>query len=409
MIKCEEAIKIILDNTKLLGKEKVFLNEALGRVLAEDIIADRDNPPADNSGMDGFAVRYEDIVGSTEENPAVLTLYGESKAGELPPKLEKGYAIPIYTGALIPDGADTVVQKELTKVENGKVYIFKELKKGSNIRPKAGDYKKGDILIKSGKTIRPAEIGILSSVNKPTVYVYQKPKVGIITTGDEIVDISEPITKESQIRTSNTYSLYSQVLQVGAQPLIIGFSKDNPDDIKENLKSAKSCDVLLTTGGVSVGEYDLVKDFVKEVLDVNVHFWKVSIKPGKPLVFGTWGKENEKLFFGIPGNPVASMVIFEIFVKPALKKMMGYQKIHNPEFEAILTEDFNRKSADRKEFIRVKVEYKDGNFYATPFGKQGSNILTGMVNANGLAIVDIGIYNIKKGDKIKVSMFDMEI
>ncbi|WP_297889338.1 gephyrin-like molybdotransferase Glp [Sulfurihydrogenibium sp.] len=409
MLRYEEAIEIILKNTKLIGKEKIFLNDALGRVLAEDVIADRDNPPADNSGMDGFAVRHEDILGATEDNPAVLTLYGESKAGDLPPKLEKGYAIPIYTGALIPQGADTVIQKELTKVENSKVYIFKELKKGSNIRQKAGDYKKGDILIKSGKTIRPAEIGILSSVNKPTVYVYQKPKVGIITTGDEILDIAEPITKESQIRTSNTYSLYAQVLQTGAQPVIIGFAKDKPEDIKDKLESAKNCDVLLTTGGVSVGEYDLVKDFVKEILKVNVHFWKVAIKPGKPLVFGTWGEKDEKLFFGIPGNPVASMVVFEIFVKPALKKMMGYQKVFNPTFEAILTEDFSRKSADRMEFIRVSVEYKDGNFFATPFGKQGSNILTGMVNANGLGLIDIDVYNLQKGDKIKVVMFDLEI
>ncbi|MGC9006587.1 MAG: gephyrin-like molybdotransferase Glp [Sulfurihydrogenibium sp.] len=409
MLSYKEALDVILDNTKTLGKEKVFLNQALDRVLAEDIVADRDNPPADNSGMDGFAVRYEDIVGASEENPVILTIEGESKAGGTPPKLQKGQAIPIYTGALIPEGADTVIQKELTKVENGKVYILKELKKGTNIRLQGEDYKKGDILIKSGKKIRPPEIGILASVNKPTVYVYQKPKVGIITTGDEILDIAEPITKQSQIRTSNTYSLYAQVLQTGAQPVIIGFAKDNPESTKENLKYAKNCDVLLTTGGVSVGEYDLVKDFVKEVLDVKIHFWKVSIKPGKPLVFGTWGKENEKLFFGIPGNPVASMVVFEIFVKPALKKMMGYQKLHNPTIDAILTEDFSRKAADRTEFIRLNVEYSDGQFYAKPFGKQASNILTGMVNANGLGIVDIDVYKIEKGSKIKVVMFDMDI
>ncbi|HEV09438.1 MAG TPA: molybdopterin molybdenumtransferase MoeA [Sulfurihydrogenibium azorense] len=409
MLSYKEALDVILDNTKTLGKEKVFLNQALDRVLAEDIVADRDNPPADNSGMDGFAVRYEDIVGASEENPVILTIEGESKAGGTPPKLQKGQAIPIYTGALIPEGADTVIQKELTKVENGKVYILKELKKGTNIRLQGEDYKKGDILIKSGKKIRPPEIGILASVNKPTVYVYQKPKVGIITTGDEILDIAEPITKQSQIRTSNTYSLYAQVLQTGAQPVIIGFAKDNPESIKENLEYAKNCDVLLTTGGVSVGEYDLVKDFVKEVLDVKIHFWKVSIKPGKPLVFGTWGKENEKLFFGIPGNPVASMVVFEIFVKPALKKMMGYQKLHNPTIDAILTEDFSRKAADRTEFIRLNVEYSDGQFYAKPFGKQASNILTGMVNANGLGIVDIDVYKIEKGSKIKVVMFDMDI
>lgn len=408
MLTYQEALSVILENTKILGKEKVFLNDALNRVLAEDIVADRDNPPANNSGMDGFAVRYEDIVGASQTNPAVLKIFGESKAGDIPPVLEKGYAIPIYTGALIPQGADTVIQKELTKVEDGKVYIYKELKKGSNIRPKAGDYKKGDVLIKSGKTLRPPEIGILSSVNKPTIYVYQKPRVAIITTGDEILDLAEPITKESQIRTSNTYSLYAQVLQAGAYPTVIGFAKDNPEDVREKLKYAKNFDVVLTTGGVSVGEYDLVKDFVKEVLNVNIHFWKVAIKPGKPLVFGTWGEDNSKLFFGIPGNPVASMVVFEVFVKPALRKMMGYEKIHSLTVDAILTQDFSRKSADRLEFIRVNVEYKNGNFYATPFGKQGSNILTGMVNANGLGIVEVGVESLKKDDKIRVVLFDTE-
>ena len=406
MIKFEEALKIVLENTKNLPYEKVLITEALNRVLAEDIIADRDQPPADNSGMDGFAVRYEDIKGATEDNPAVLELVGEAKAGGEPPKVEKGKAAAIYTGGLIPEGADTVVQKELTKVEDNKVFIFQELKKGANIRKQGEDYKKGDVLLKKGTKIREAEIGILASVNKATVYVYQRPKVGILTTGDEILDIGEPITSPSQIRTSNTYALYAQVLAAGGEPVILGFAKDNPEDLKEKLRNAITCDILMTTGGVSVGEYDLVKDFVCTELGVEILFWKVAQKPGKPLAFGVWGEEKRKLFFGIPGNPVAAMFVTESYVKPAIRKMRGEDKVINPIVKAKLLGGYKRKKGERKEFIRVSVELTEEGFVAKAFSKQGSNILTGMVYANGFGIVDIGVTEIKDGEYIDVMLFD---
>ncbi len=408
MIKFREALKIILENTKVLGKEKVMITDALNKILAEDIVADRDNPPADNSGMDGFAVRYEDIKGASENTPKVLEIVGEAKAGGNPPKVEKGKASYIFTGGLIPDGADTVIQKELTKVEGNKVFIFKELKKGANIRRQGEDYKKGDILIKRGKKLRPSEIGILASVNKGSVYVYQSPRVCILTTGDEILDICEPIISDAQIRTSNTYSLYAQVFEAGGIPVIGGFVKDNPEDIREKLLNAKNCDVLITSGGVSMGEYDLIRDFVQEVLNVEIIFWKVAQKPGKPLVFGVWGENREKLFFGLPGNPVASMVVFENLVKPALRKMRGETKIFNPIIKAKLTKAYKRKKAERLEFVRVSVEYKDGEFLATPFDKQGSNILTGMVFANGFALIDIDTYEKKEGEEVEVVIFDRE-
>ena len=406
MIKFEEALKIVLENTKKLPYEKISITQALNRVLAEDIIADRDQPPADNSGMDGFAVKYEDIKGATEENPAVLELVGEAKAGGEPPKVEKGKAAAIYTGGLIPEGADTVVQKELTKVEDNKVFIFQELKKGANIRKQGEDYKKGDVLLKRGTKIREAEIGILASVNKATVYVYQRPKVGILTTGDEILDIGEPITSPSQIRTSNTYALYTQVLAAGGEPIILGFAKDNPEDLKEKLRNAITCDILMTTGGVSVGEYDLVKDFVCTELGVEILFWKVAQKPGKPLAFGVWGENKRKLFFGIPGNPVAAMFVTESYVKPAIRKMKGEEKVINPIVKAKLKGGYKRKKGDRKEFIRVAVELTEEGFVAKAFSKQGSNILTGMVYANGFGIIDIGVTEIEDGDNIDVMLFD---
>jgi molybdopterin molybdotransferase len=406
MITFEEALKIVIENTKTLPYEKVPITQSLGRVLAEDIIADRDQPPADNSGMDGFAVRYEDIKGATEENPAVLELVGEAKAGGEPPVISKGKASYIYTGGLIPQGADTVVQKELTKVEDGKVFIFQELKKGANIRKQGEDYKKGDVLLKKGSKIREAEVGILASANKGFVYVYQRPKVGILTTGDEILDIGEPITSASQIRTSNTYALYSQILEAGGEPVILGFAKDNPEDLREKLRNAITCDILLTTGGVSVGDYDLVKDFVCTELGVKILFWKVAQKPGKPLAFGVWGDNDRKLFFGIPGNPVAAMFVTEAYVKPAVRKMKGERKILNPVVKAKLIGGYKRKKGERKEFIRVSVELTDQGFTAKAFGKQGSNILTGMTFANGFGIVDIGITEIKDGEEIEVLLFD---
>lgn len=406
MLSYFDALKIVVENTKETDSEKVFFIDALDRVLAEDIFADEDNPPEDNSGMDGFAVRFEDIAGATPENPAVLRLIGESKAGGERPKVEPGTAVSIYTGALIPEGADTVIQKELTKVEADKVYIFNPLKKGANIRKRGEDYRKGDLLLSKGTVIRPPEIGILSSVNKATVYVKRKPVVGIITTGDEILDIGEPRTSRSQIRTSNTYTLYTQLLQTGAQPVIVGFAKDDPQDITQKLRWARNCDVLLTTGGVSVGEYDLVKDFVVKELGVEILFWKIAQKPGKPVAFGVWGEDKEKLFFGIPGNPVACMVVYETLVKPAIKKMMGYKNYFNPVIKAKLSSDYTRKSADRLEFVRVRVEYKDGEFVATPFGKQASNILTSMVNANGLMVVQQGISLIEKNSFADTIIFD---
>ncbi|MCX7759745.1 MAG: molybdopterin molybdotransferase MoeA [Hydrogenothermaceae bacterium] len=408
MITYFEALKIVLDSVKEVGEEKVFFVDALNRVLAEDIYADEDNPPADNSGMDGYAVRFEDIKDASEEKPVALKVIGESKAGGDDIELKPGTAISIYTGALIPKGADTVIQKEFTKREGDTVYIYKALKIGANIRPKGGDYKKGDLLLTKGKVLRPPEIGILSSVNKATVYVKQKVKVGIITTGDEILDVGEPRTKDSQIRTSNTYTLYTQILESGAIPIIIGFAKDNPEDITQKLNSAKNCDVLLTTGGVSVGEYDLVRDFVQKELNVDILFWKVSQKPGKPVAFGVWGNDKEKLFFGIPGNPVACMVVFETLVKPAIRKMMGYKNYFNPLIDAYLEEKFERKSADRLEFVRVDIEYKDGKFLVKPFEKQGSNILTSMVNSKGLMIVKEGVNLIEKGEVVNVILFDKE-
>lgn len=402
-----EALRIVLDSVKEIGNEKVSFIDSLDRVLAEDIFANEDNPPEDNSGMDGFAVRFDDISIASAENPVVLKLIGEAKAGgDKLVRVEPGTAVAIYTGGLIPNGADTVIPKEFTKVKGDEVYILQAFKRGVNIREKGSDYKKGDLLLEKGSVIRPVEVGVLSSVNKATVYVKRRPRVGIITTGDEILDIAEPKTLNSQIRTSNTYTLCSQIKNAGGEPVIVGFVKDNPVDMKEKLRWAKSFDVLLTTGGVSVGEYDIVKDLVVKELGVDLIFWKVAQKPGKPVAFGIWGEEKEKLFFGIPGNPVACMVVFETLVKPAIRKLGGYKNYFNPVIKAKLSSDYRRKSADRLEFVRVSLSFNDGQFLAMPFEKQASNMLTSMINANGLMIVEEGVDSIEKDSLVNVIVFD---
>jgi len=313
----EEALSVILESAKPLESERVFIHEALGRVLAEDVLSDTDKPMFDNSAMDGYAVRWEDI----KEVPAKLKVIGEYAAGtEKSLKVNKGTAVKIFTGAPIPEGADTVVPVEYTEVQNGYVIIKKDLKRGANVRKRGEEVKKGEVVIPKGKEIRPYEMGMLASVNKAVVSVYRKPNVGILSTGDEILDLCEEQTRPSQIRTSNNYTIYGQVLQAGGIPHNLGIAPDEPEKLKEILKNIRSYDIFITTGGVSMGEKDYIKYLVKE-LGIDIKFHKLRIKPAKPVLFGVYG-EN-KLFFGLPGNPVSAAMAFDLLVYPAIRTMLG--------------------------------------------------------------------------------------
>lgn len=392
----EDALRIVLENVKPLGIKRVFLHEALGYVLAEDVVADTDKPLFDNAAMDGFAVRYEDI----KEVPAKLKIVGEYAAGtERHLRVEPKTAVKIFTGAPIPEGADTVVPVEYTTVEGDYVIVNKEFKQGANIRRKGEDVKKGEIVIPKGKEIRPYEMGMLASVNRAVVSVYRKPFVAILSTGDEILDLCEEQTRPSQIRTSNNYTLYGQVLQAGGIPDNLGIAPDDPEELKRVMKSMKDYDVFITTGGVSMGEKDYVQYLVEE-LGVDVKFHKLRIKPAKPVLFGTYG-EN-KLFFGLPGNPVSTAVAFDLLVYPALRVMQGFKEVFKRKVIAILEKDYRRKDAQRREFARCRVWFENGRYHCEPLEKQDSHMLTSLVNANGYLVVKEGISELKRGDEVEV-------
>ncbi|MEZ0361905.1 MAG: gephyrin-like molybdotransferase Glp [Hydrogenobacter sp.] len=399
----EEALSIILEHTKLIDAERVFLSQAIGRVLAEDILADTDKPPFDNSAMDGYAVRYEDIKEASEERPVRLRIAGELSAGdEKDFKVEKGSAVIIFTGAPLPDGADCVIPFELTQREGDYVLIKRALKIGSNIRRKGEEVKEGQILLQTGTLIRPYEVGIMASVNKALVFVYRKPKVAILATGDEIKDVGETINKPSQIRSSNSYTLLSQVIRDGGEAHYLGIVKDNEEEISSALRSIHNYDVFITTGGVSMGGKDYIQYLVKDC-GIDVKFHKVRIKPAKPVLFGTYGEKG--LFFGLPGNPVSCSMAFDLLVRPAILKMSGRHRYIPDVFKATLKESFHRKDAERREFVRAYVWFEGERAYCSYSHKTQSHMLTSYVNMNAYMVVYEGVYEINKDSLVDVIMF----
>ena len=330
MISVEKALSLILSEIKEMGTERVDITASLGRVIAENIFSKRDNPPWNNSAMDGYALRYEDIRGGSREKPAVLRVTEDLPAGYTAKNpVSKGEAIRIMTGAPIPNGADTVVMVEDTEKDGENVKIFRETTLGENIRRAGEDIKTGELVVPEGTVIRPAEVGIMATCGRAFVSVYQRPRVAVVSTGDELVDVDEEIT-EGKIVTSNSYTLSSMAIECGAVAFQLGIAKDTKKALKEKLLQALHADVIITSGGVSVGDFDFVKDVLKE-LGSEMKFWKVAMKPGKPLAFGTIGG---KPAFGLPGNPVSCMVCFEQFVRPSLLKMMGHERIYRPVIQA---------------------------------------------------------------------------
>jgi len=402
MLKVDEAQNLVLSFTSIMGKEKVDLLTSLARVIGEDIIAPFDIPPWDNSAMDGYAVRFDDIKTASPESPVSLRVIDELPAGSLPKNhLKAKEAIRIMTGAPLPPGADTVVRKEDTIFSGDTVQILIAPKKGENVRLTGENVKQGDKVISAGTLLRPPHIGMIASLGKSMVSVYQVPRVAILSTGDEVIDIDEK-GDASKIINSNTYSLAAQVKECGALPILLGIARDNKTELREKLSQSLSAEVIITTGGVSVGEYDFVKEIFEE-MGIEVKFSKVAMRPGRPTTFGIMG---EKLFFGLPGNPVSCMVCFEQFVRPALLKKMGHQKLFRPEIEAILEDDVETKK-NLRFFIRVRLVTKEGKIYATTTGDQGSGILKSMVKADGLMVVPEDKTLVKAGEKVKVQLLTL--
>lgn len=403
LLPLEDALRIVLENVKPLEGERVFITEALHRFLAEDVASDTDKPPFDNSAMDGFAVRFEDIRGASEERPVPLKLVGEQTAGgDAGPRVEEGTAVKVFTGAPIPEGADTVVPVELTETKGNVVYIKKEMARGANVRRRGEDLKGGEVVLRKGQEIRGYEVGLLASVNRVVVKVHRRPRVGILATGDEILEVGEVQSRPSQIRSSNHHMLYSLVQSAGGVPHQLGIVPDDPKEILDLLRSCHNYDIFITTGGVSMGERDYVQYLVSEV-GVDVKFHKLRIKPAKPVLFGTYG-EN-KLFFGLPGNPVSCALAFDLIVYPAIRTMLGAKEVFKRKAKAVLLKGYLRKDADRREFARAKVWSEDGRLLCEPNPKQQSHMLTSFIGSNAYIVVPEGVHELKEGEEVEVVLF----
>ena len=392
----ERALEIVTSQQYLLPAETVSLFEALERVLREEIVADRDDPSLPLSAMDGYGVKFSDV----ESVPSKLKVKGVIPAGsDKPIEIERGESVKLFTGSVVPESVDLVVPVEWTEEKEGYVEVKRSFPEGANIRLPGENYKKGQVLVKEGTVLGAPELGIAASVGKPYLKVSVKPKVGIVVTGNELLEPWEGIASPVQIRNANAYTLYSLTKEAGGEPVYFGIVRDSK---KETLKilseSLENCDVVLTSGGVSMGDYDFVKEVVKE-LGVEVLFYKVQVKPGKPLLFGR--KEN-KFFFGLPGFPVSVFVSFNLFVYPLLRKIQGAAELFRPKVKGVLVRDFRRRKADRTEFVRCNFSYSfnEGSFLVSPLRRQGSGILSALVGRKALMVVPKGVEFLKEGESV---------
>lgn len=399
MISFNEASEIILNSVKPIEDvEERGIVDSVGFVLAEDIISPEDVPGFDNSAMDGYAVRSDDVRGADAGRPVILRITGEVKAGGYGGAfLEEGCCIRIMTGAKIPDGADAVIPIEFTQEIDSKfVKIFRPVDRGDNIRCAGRDIKRGDIVLRRGRILSPPDIGVMASIGVARVKVFRKPKVSILTTGDEIIDIDEKL-EEGKVRNSNVYMLCSYIKSLGLEYIQLGNVSDEPREIYEKvMEGLQISDILITSGGVSAGRYDYLKDVFQQA-GIRIKFSKVKIKPGKPMVFGV---KDGKLIFGLPGNPVSCAVGFLIFIKPAIFRMMNtwHREII---LEAQLVESIKKRD-DRLDFQRGIFSIRDGKIYVRLTGVQDSNILTSMSRANCLILFPEHRRNLRAGEKVKI-------
>jgi len=372
----EEARGIILAHVKPLGEETVPLMDALGRVTSRDIAAPWDLPQFDNSAMDGFAVRVADCVSV----PTTLAVTGFLPAGgDQAPRVEPGCAVRIMTGAPIPTGCSAVVPIEETEQAGDQVVIRHKVLPRQHVRIKGADVAAGTQILAAGTRIRPSEIGMLAAMGQALVPVYRKVRVAILSTGDELIELGEsPVA--GRVINSNALSLAAAVREAGAEPVLVGIARDDSKSHREKMLEGLACDALVTSAGVSAGDRDLVREVMAE-LGAKEQFWKVGMKPGGPTAFAT---VEGKPVFSLPGNPVSTMVTFELLVKPALLKMMGNQKVVRPFVKGILAEDVHKK-AGKIHFIRVTIKRRHDRYVAYCAGDQHTAILSTMTRCDALA------------------------
>jgi len=404
---------MVLSHADVLDSELKPIDSALGQTLAEHVLSPINIPPMANTAMDGYAVRWADVVGASLKSPRSLKVSGLLVAGGRPDKsVLPGASIRIMTGAPIPPGADTIIPFEDTDEESRKVKgkqikeisILKVFAKGACVRPAGEDISAGQKVLSKGTVLSAADIGVLASVGKSTVRVVRRPSVAIISTGDELV---EPGTKlgVSQIYNSNSYTLATLVLTCGAIPRILPVARDTVEDLTRKMASGLDADFFITSAGVSTGEYDLVKDVLTR--EGSMDFWRVRMRPGRPLAFGFLRRQDNSLVphLGLPGNTVATMVTFDQFARPAIYKMMAKSLAKRPTVAAVLQEPLMNRDG-RRCFVRAILEKKEGRLFARVAGSQGSNILTSMVLANGLLVVREDQLRVEAGEEVEAQVLE---
>lgn len=391
MLSVEEAQERVLELVTPLGVEHVALHNALHRVLAADAVAAFDVPEGDNSAMDGYALIADDT-------PGTLRVIEDIPAGTVPQqRVERGTASRIMTGALVPEGADAIAQVEITDGGSETVRVDRKVAPGTHVRRRGEDMRTGDTVIARGTRIGPAEIGVLASVQQSRVTVARKPALAILATGNEILDVDAP-RRAGSIVNSNSYALAALAREAGAEPQLRGIVSDTREATVAALSNALDCDFIVTSGGVSAGAYDFVKDAVAE-LGADTRVWRVAMKPGKPVVVSRL--PGGQVAFGLPGNPVSCMVAFILFVAPAIRKAMGETPLFPPVVSVRLDAPL-RSPGDRRTYLRVRVIARDGDLVAVPMKAQGSHVSTSMLGANGLAILESGITRVEAGEQAPV-------
>jgi molybdopterin molybdotransferase len=391
MLSVEEARERILAHFQRLPAEDAPLPEALGRILAGAVVAPDDLPPFANSAMDGYAIQAADSVGASQVAPVALRLVGAVPAGRVyEGVVGSGEAVRILTGAPLPAGADAVLQQELTEVDGEVVKLLAEAPRGLSVRPAGDDARAGQRVMEAGGEIGPAEIALLAAVGAHPVRVTRRPRVAIISTGDELAALGEQL-RPGQIRESNSAYLAAAVTRAGGEPLPLGIARDNTDQIRERLQQARGADLVLTSGGVSVGDFDLVKQVLSE--DGDIDFWRVRMRPGKPLAFGLLGATP---LLGLPGNPVSAAVTFELFGRPVIRLMLGARTIERPTV-AVVYEGEDLARSDRRHFVRARLDSRGGSLVALPTGDQGSHRLSSLGGATALLVIMEGEGVVRSG------------